>query len=174
MCFCSGILIGDHLVFINGVAVGAGCRLVGETDSPNLGEVYEMLRDDKSYPIGLTFARPSQQESRWGTSSTTEFNVESAETICVTADSFEQLGCVFGADNGDIVVTDSFAVRGPIQCAMHERLNQSIEAVNGQFVPSYATPSIVMNALKRSWSTNGRIEVLFLDDAKQDWVHKVT
>ena len=48
-----GILIGDHLLFINGIPVGAGCKLTGEGSYPELGEIYKMLKDENMYPIGM-------------------------------------------------------------------------------------------------------------------------
>lgn len=89
-----GVFIGDHLIFVNGTPVGAGCRLLGELTSPNLQEVYEMLHNKQNYPIGLTFAREKKelQANRWTTIGSPQFDVESAETICITSDNFEQLG----------------------------------------------------------------------------------
>jgi hypothetical protein len=175
----SGVLIGDHLIFINGQPVGAGCALMGEHQPPELSEIYETLREPSIYPAALTFARPKHLGNRW-TSTNQKFSAEDAETTSVTANSFEQIGCVFESlRNLDIVVSDLFAVPGPIQVAMRPtvehngQLNLSIEAINGQFVPSYASTSIVMNAMKRSWSTNGKVEILFCDDERKSWIHRL-
>lgn len=82
-----GILIGDHLAFINGVPVGAGCRFFGEGHFPELYEVYDMLREPTSYPIGLEGSR-----SRWTKASQPALlQVDSVETIAVAAESF---GCI--------------------------------------------------------------------------------
>jgi hypothetical protein len=177
-----GILIGDHLAFINGVPVGAGCRFFGEGHFPELHEVYDMLREPTSYPIGLTFARPMEGSgSRWTKASqAAPLQVESAETIAVAAERYGELGCIFeNKDGPDIVVTDLFAVPGPVQTQMAPRMDTdgkvhlSIDAVNAQFVPSYATVDIVKNALKRSWVSTGRMEILFCDDARKDWVQSL-
>lgn len=175
-----GILIGDHLVFINGIPVGAGCSLSGGGTAPELSEVYRMLRDENNYPIALTFARPKQSENRWAAQSAGRFSVNAAETHCIAADSYDQLGSVVEGRNGtEVVVTDLFAVPGPFQKAMRPFLDVggkvclTIEEINGQFVPSYATPSIVMNAMKRSWAGNKKLELLFCDDERKRWVHNL-
>jgi len=176
-----GVLIGDHLIFINGLPVGAGCALVGQHKPPELSEVYEMLQSSQNYPAALTFARPKKENAnRWSTTGKSNFSAESAETICVTADSFEQIGCVFeSAWNLDIILTDLFAVPGTLQLAMKRHLGKNetpklaIESINGQFVPSYATESIVMNAINRSWHSDGRVELVFCDDEQKEWVHRL-
>lgn len=178
----SGVLIGDHLVFINGTPVGAGCRFTGDPSSPELREVYDMLRDPASYPIGLTFARPTQgAKSRWSKESTQQFDVESAETTSVAAESFGELGCIFENKNGtsDIVLTDLFAVPGPCQCQMARyldprgRVHLSFDSINGQIVPSYAGVEMVKNALRRSWKDTGRMEIVFCDDERRKWVQSL-
>lgn len=177
-----GILIGDHLIFINGQPVGAGCALMGLHQPPELSEVYQTLRDTSNYPVALTFARPKQQTaSRWTSSSNQKFSADSAETFSITADSFEQLGCVLeNKKNLDIVLSDLFAVPGPIQLAMRPhvdrngKLELSVESINGQFVPSYASTGIIMNAMNRSWKTNGKVEVVFCDDERKQWVRELT
>lgn len=175
-----GVLIGDHLIFINGQAVGAGCLLVGQYQPPELSDVYAILREASNYPAALTFARPKQRTaSRW-IATNEKFAVDEAETICVTCDAFEQIGCVFQSQrNLDITVSDLFAVPGPFQIAMRHHIDRdtmtelAIESINGQFVPSYASTSIVMNAMSRSWSTDKAVEIVFCDDELKDWVHKL-
>lgn len=177
-----GILIGDHLAFINGRPVGAGCRFIGELHFPDLYEVYDILREPASYPIGLTFARPLEASgSRWTKAlHVTPLEVDTIDTIPVAAESFGELGCIFENKNvSDIVVTDLFAVPGPIQTQMaphidtNGKVHLSIDAVNAQFVPSYATVDIVKNALKRSWQSTGGMEILFCDDSRKDWVQSL-
>jgi hypothetical protein len=180
----AGILIGDYLVFINGMPVGAGCRWLGEGKSPTLAEVCDMLRDPLSYPIGLTFARPQQQRTqRWsGGSSDRLFDDTEAQTICVTAESFEDLGLVLStvdvSSNGasDIIVKDLMLVPGAFQKKLKEAtggfgVELSCESVNGEFVPSFATPEMVRAGLNRSWSKDGRVEIRLVDDAKKSWIH---
>ena len=183
-----GVLIGDHLVFVNGISVGAGCRWLGECHAPTLEQVKSMLSDEKSYPIGLTFARPkSIEQTSWtknfvSGSRSDEFGLEAADTICVTAESWEQLGCVVEMRNvADVVVTDLKAVPGPFQGAMNtlkdpetHQLHLSVESVNGQFVPGYATTKMVMGAVERSWKSENRVEILLCDDERKNWVQALT
>ena len=181
-----GVLIGDHLIFINGIPVGAGCKLAGDRYFPELGDVYKILKDVHMYPIALTFARPRQKERLWTASlhggvPAEGFNVESAETICIIASSYGQLGCVFESKRRgrEIILTDLFAISGPFQAAMnrfrdiHGKLHLSVEAINGQFVPSYATTDIVKNAMKRSWSNEGKLTVVFCDDKRKEYIHNL-
>ena len=181
-----GVLIGDHLIFINGIPVGAGCKLAGDRYFPELGDVYKMLKDGQMYPIALTFARPRQKERLWtaslhGSVHAEGFNVDSAETICVIANSYGQLGCVFESKRRgqEIILTDLFAVPGPFQAIMnhcrdiHGKLNLSVEAINGQFVPSYATTDIVKNAMNRSWSNEGKLSIVFCDDKRKEYIHNL-
>jgi len=178
-----GVLIGDHLAFINGSPVGAGCRFTGDPSSPGLREVYDMLRDPDSFPIGLTFARPTRgATNRWSKEAAGLFDIESAETISVAAENFGELGCIFENKNGtsDIVLTDLFAVPGLCQSQMARyldprgRVHLSFESINGQIVPSYAGVDMVKNALKRSWKDTGRMEIVFCDDERKSWVQSLS
>lgn len=172
----SGIFIGDHLAFINGIPVGVACLWLGVPAAPTIDEVMSMIGDEANYPIGLTFARPIKQAgSRW---SSRAFSDDEAETVCVTAESPGRLGCKFGHENGaDIVVTDFLAVPGVFQLAMshckdkHGDIHVSIDSVNGQFVPSYATIDLVRNALKQSWKDSESTVLLLCDDERRDWLH---
>eukprot|EP00540_Astrosyne_radiata_P006689 CAMPEP_0116828838 /NCGR_PEP_ID=MMETSP0418-20121206/3866_1 /TAXON_ID=1158023 /ORGANISM="Astrosyne radiata, Strain 13vi08-1A" /LENGTH=809 /DNA_ID=CAMNT_0004457747 /DNA_START=1 /DNA_END=2430 /DNA_ORIENTATION=+ len=173
-----GILLGDHLVFVNGVPVGAGVTLSEGGTPPELSEVYTMLYDESFYPVALTFARPKQEGSRWGTAQKKISIHEPGDTICVVAQSFEQIGCIFeGTKDMNMTVKDLNAVPGLFQNTMKQwtenKARLAVEEVNGQFVPSYATPSIVMNAMKRSWSSNEKVEVLFCDDARKRWAQSL-
>ena len=171
----SNIFIGDHLVFINGLPVGAACRWLGVPKAPTMQEVMALLRDPLHYPIGLTFARPVKQAgSRWRSG---EFSDSEAETVCVTADGPERIGCQFGADNVySVVVTDFLAVPGVYQRAMHSckddngLIHASIESINDQFVPSYATVDLVKNALNRSWKENKTTVIKLCDDERKNWL----
>jgi len=187
----SGILLGDYLVFVNGVSVGAGCRWLGESSSPARMEVEAMIKDTSKYPIGLTFARPLRDGASnkgWsamiggGPKSTPHIiTMENSETVSVAADAPEQLGLVLETINSsDIVVKDLEAVPGPFQSLAAilkdrytKKLHQSIDAVNGEFVPSFATPQMVMNAMDRSWKSQGTVEVIFCDDEQRRWVQSL-
>jgi hypothetical protein len=178
----SGILLGDQLVFVNGMPVGAGCRWIGEGGvPPSLGDVNAIIQEESNYPIGLTFARPRQRDSSWKSrfSAAEEFSDDEAETVCVTADRYADLGCILDmANTNDIVVTNFFAVPGPFQRALDKykdadthQMHVSIESLNGQFVPSYASKDMVKNALARSWKNEKRVEIWLCDDDRKAWVH---
>jgi len=176
----SRILLGDHLVFINGAPVGAGCRWLGEPSTPSLGNIHIMLQDESSYPMGLTFARPRQKDSTWSShfSAAKQFSDDEAETICVTVERFADLGCVFELLNTDVVVNSFCAVPGAFQDALgrykdstSNRMHASIDWLNGQFVPTYATTHMVLNALTRSWKKDKRVEIWLCDDDRKAWVH---
>lgn len=174
----SGIFIGDHLVFVNGVAIGAGCRWLGVSPAPTLREVHLMLEDESSYPMGLTFARPRQSKERWSSPGREHFlSDDEADTTCVTVESLGQLGCVFQQKNSmDVVVADFEAVPGMFQRSLSDITSQSkgllaLESLNGQFVPSYASKDMVKNAVARSWKGEGRVEMWLSDDQLRAWLH---
>jgi hypothetical protein len=181
-----GILIGDYLVFINGKSVGAGSRWLGEGPPPSLEEVYSILRDPQQYPMGLTFARPRKKEedNKWssflsGSAGDSTFNDDEAETVCVSTERLELLGCVFDSEerNSDVIVSDFYAVPGFFQSKLLHRTSRgghirlAIDSINGQFVPTYASKDMVLNAMKRSWSKEKRVDILFCDDELKAWVH---
>jgi hypothetical protein len=188
-----GILLGDHLVFVNGISVGAGVRWLDEPVAPSMEQVMHMIRDKASYPIGLTFARPKQLQHQSYTSyfvsspKTSDafgdaFGMDAAQTICVTAEKYEQLGCILEmCSNGDIVVNDLTAVSGPFQAMMKNlkdeqsgRFHLSIESVNGQFVPGYASPQLAKSAMDRSWKSENRVELILCDDERKEWIHSLS
>jgi hypothetical protein len=133
--------------------------------------------------MGLTFARPRRQRdgaSRWANPSRGDraFRDDEAETMCVTFDRPSQLGCVFEETRDhDVVVADFRAVPGVFQRALGACLRPkfplSIDAVNGQFVPSYASKEMVRSAIQRSWKSEGRVEVCLCDDTNRRWIHAV-
>lgn len=184
----AGVLLGDYLVFLNGVPVGAGCRWMGERSFPSMAEVEEMLRDKSNYPIGLTFARPRRQNEEqgrdWtatllGATSEKAIQMDDSETICVGADSFEQLGLDLELKNcRDIIVKDLEAIVGPLQLST-QRLRDprndtyshlSVDSVNGEFVPSFATPNLVKSAMERSWKAEKRVEVVYCDNDMRKFI----
>ena len=185
----SGVLIGDHLVFVNGTSVGSGCKWLGEDSTLPMEMVRQMLEDPNSYPIGLTFARPVKNsgQSMWNfggspRSQDNQFTMDSAETICVTAEAYEQVGAILDmrTNHSEIVVTDFEAVPGPFHSIMKKyadrqtgRHHFSIESVNGQFVPGYATTKMVSSAMDRSWKSDNSVELLFCDDERKQWTHSL-
>ena len=175
----SGILIGDHLVFVNGLPVGAGCRWLDDPAPPSLDDITKMLKNESFYPLGLTFARPMKSESRWASPlKQKSFSHNEAETVCVTAQNFEKIGCVFVMEpNGDVVVKDFVETAGVFQESLSVfadddlRLALSIESIDGERIPSYATATMVRNALERSWKSKHRVELVLCDDEKRAWTH---
>ena len=182
----AGVMLGDYLVFVNGISVGAGCRWLGETSAPGMKEVLGMLQDKSNYPIGLTFARPQQDSDEkrgWMGASpkNKEIAMENSETICVTASSYEQLGLILEMQAySDIVVRDLDAVPGPFQALTKtfedrdtHQLHLSVESVNGEFVPGFASTQMVQSAMDRSWKSENQVEVLFCDDERKHWIHSL-
>lgn len=184
-----GIFIGDYLVFVNGKSVGAGSRWLAEGEPPSLEEVYALLRDPAAYPMGLTFARPKKGgdlSKSWSNFNNKkeahQFEDDEAETVAVAIERLELLGCVFDVAEGsaaDVIVTDFYAVPGFFQSTLmpvtgpagNRMIRLAVESINGEFVPSYASKDMVSNAMKRSWSKERRVEVLFCDDELKAWVH---
>ena len=109
------------------------------------------------------------------------FNNENADTVAVSTERLELLGCVFDVVEGtnDVVVTDFYAIPGFFQTSLQQVMNPggrprnaklAIESIDGQFVPSYASKDIVMNAMRRSWAKARHVELLFCDDECKGWV----
>lgn len=176
MAEAGGILIGDQLVFVNGFPVGAGCRWLDTPSIPTIVEVFDMLTNVSFYPIGLTFARPKQHASRWTISAQGLSDVD-VETICITATSHARLGIMLeNTDGSDVVVSDFLAVPGVFQRSLESCKDQSgnvcltIDSINGQFVPSYASADMVRNALGRSWKGEDAIDLVLCDDDLKQWI----
>lgn len=182
-----GVMLGDYLVFVNGVSVGAGCRWMEERSAPSLVEVDEMLRKESNYPMGLTFARPKRQNDQsrdWastllGSAPEQQIQMETSDTICVSAEIYEQLGLELDIKAySDIIVKDLKAIVGPLQLAT-QRLRDpqtdtyshlSMDSINGEFVPSFATPNLVKGAMERSWKSEKRVEVTYCDNDKKNFI----
>lgn len=174
-----GILIGDHIAFINGMPFGAGKRWLGEPRNQSLDELHEVLYNKDFYPMGITFARPkTAATARWTSGGAGDFDDLDADTICITVETPDRLGCIFEMHaNGDIVVKDFIAVPGVFNRSLTKladekgRLHVAIDSVNGQFVPSYATEQMLRNALKRSWNSDQReVQLWLCDDDKRNWI----
>ena len=109
----SGVFIGDHIIYINNIPVGAGCRLSKKPGPRHrLEETLSLIEQLGSYPnpFTVTFARPSQKESRRRNT----FSLDKASTVSVIIDDIEELGCQFtrGSDEDDVVVSNFKSVKG--------------------------------------------------------------
>lgn len=180
MAESGGIMLGDYLVFVNGNPVGAGCRWLGVEHKPILDDVLLMLQEESAYPMGLTFARPRQGSTLWDASFGEPHLLrdDEAETICITSESKERIGCLFDqGESGDITVRDFHGVSGLfhrafIHCIENDlQLPLSVESLNDQVVPSYVTVDIVKSALKRSWNSDGSVTILLCDDHLKHWLY---
>lgn len=180
----AGILLGDHLVFANGEPVGVGCRWMSSPRIPSLAETLSILQSPENYPIALTFARPKQtaapRSPRWGDDGASVFHDSEADTICVTAECFDQLGITLdessSGGSGSIVVGSFLSVPGPFQrslpaTAKHPQYQLALESIDKRVLPSYATPQLVKNALNRSWKTERPTQLLLCDDTMKEWLN---
>eukprot|EP00986_Skeletonema_menzelii_P005010 scaffold1749_cov148-Skeletonema_menzelii.AAC.18 len=177
----NNVFIGDNLVFINGIPVGAGCRLLkGSDPSPKLFEVIDLMKQHS--PLALTFARaqkkPSSTVKSYLTSSPLSLDVESAQTFSIAASDYSQLGLTFttGYNGTDVVVKNISGVEGPFQRRVKEAALQlvgcKLEAINGEFIPTYVTSQLVVNAMCRQWSANNQLELTFCDENHRDKIRK--
>ena len=66
---------------------------------------------------------------------------------------------------------------GAVRCQMKEqvscRTELTVESVDGQAIPSYATANMINNALKRSW-IKGNVEILFCCESQREWVRNLS
>lgn len=162
-----GVFLGDHLIFLNGQPVGTGHELRPDFPFIDLRQVADMLTDESSYPICLTFARP-QSDTRMGT-----FDVEMLDkTVSVVADKKDKLGFTIGIghQSNHFVVKGFKAVVGSFQDTMIDEFGSDkcrglrIYSIDGELIPSYANCDLVTNALKRAWLRSNEMELTFCDD----------
>jgi len=175
------VFIGDNLVFINGIPVGAGCRLLqGSGPSPKLFEVIDMMKQHS--PLALTFARAQTKQAStvksYLTSSPLSLDIESAQTFSIAAPDYSQLGLTFttGYNGTDIVVKTISGVEGPFQRKMKQTalplVGCKLEALDGETIPNYVTSQLVVKAMSRQWSANNRLELTFCDENHRGNVRK--
>jgi hypothetical protein len=163
-----GVFLGDHLIFINGLAVGSGMKLRPGGTNFSLKQVNEMLNDETSYPICLTFARPSSK------SRNAEFDVESLETknMSVVAVSRRQLGFEIGqgSQQNHYIVKKFRPVVGTLQLEIVRNFGEtfstdlSLSSINGEKTPSYVSCDIVLNAIKRAWTKSKELELVLCNE----------
>ncbi len=173
----SNVFIGDNLVFINGIPVGAGCRLLkGSDPSPKLFEVIDMMKELS--PLALTFARAQKKKKSYLTSSPLSLDIESAETFSIPAPDYSQLGLTFttGYNGTDVIVKTISGVEGPFQKKVKQTglslVGCKLEAIDGEAIPNYVTSQLVMNAMGRQWSANNKLELTFCDEKHRDNLRK--
>ncbi|KAL9186078.1 hypothetical protein ACHAXT_005316 [Thalassiosira profunda] len=178
-----GVFIGDNLAFINGIPVGAGCRLLNDgVPSPKLDAVMEMLKTLE--PLALTFARAQANKKTstvksYLTASPLSLDIEAAYTFSIPVPDHSYLGCKFvtGMNGSDFVVKKIGGVQGQFQRQMRASKQPftgcKLESVDGEVVPSYANSQLIVNAMKRRWTSNGRVELTFCNERQRDALHKL-
>ena len=163
----SGVIIGDNLIFMNGVPVGVGTKLRPDSSLLN---VQSFIEDEHAYPMCLHFARQASNGQRQA-----EFDIESEDikTFAVTVLSPKQLGCIikkFGVGQVRYVVQQFHAVSGHFNKTITDALkdskieNFSCYSINDEVLPSYVSCDMVQNALKRAWKS-GKLEILLCDES---------
>lgn len=144
-----------------------------------LEHIDDVIRMLKQYsPLALGFARAQAKQSSmvktYLTSSPLSLDIEAASTFSLVSSDHSRLGCRFvtGMNGTDIVVKDIMGVEGPFQRQMRESkqpfVGCKLESVDGEVVPSYVNSQLIVNAMKRRWAANGRVEIVFCDDRQKD------
>ena len=134
-------------------------------------------------PLALTFARAQAKQTStvktYLTSSPLSLDIESAYTFSIPAADYSHLGCKFvtGMNGVDVVVKDMSGVDGPFQRQMNASkqpfIGCKLESVDGEVVPSYVNSQLIVNAMKRRWAANGRVELTFCNETHRDALCKV-
>lgn len=171
-----GVLLGDHLVFLNGEPVGVGCHWMSTGRGPSLGETNALLQSPQSFPIALTFARPKVNASspRWGTGEL--FSDSDAKTICVTAESYDQLGMTLEShpSGSGIVVENFLPVAGIFQRTISSKVDVRqrpiLESVNQRVLPPSSNVQHVKSAIERSWKVNRSVHVRLSNSPLKEWL----
>jgi len=164
----SGVFIGDHIIYINNIPVGAGCRLSKKPGPRHrLEETLALLEQLGSYPnpFTITFARPNQKDNR----RRNMFSLETATTTSVIIDDIEEIGCEFtrGSNDDDVVVSNFKSVKGPIRRTIgnnNKWIGMAFESVDGQLVPSFANGKMVLSAINRSLNEKNKVEIMLCED----------
>ncbi len=134
-------------------------------------------------PLTLNFARAQAKKTSsvksYLTSSPLSFDIEAATTFSLVASDYSHLGCRFvpGMNGSDIVVKDVMGVEGTFQRHMRESkqplVGCKLESVDGEIVPSYVNPQLMVNAMNRRWAANGRVELVFCDEKQKDAIQEM-
>ncbi|KAL3801633.1 hypothetical protein HJC23_013138 [Cyclotella cryptica] len=174
------VFIGDNLVFINGIPVGAGCKLTDGTNAqcPSLDVVIDMLK--RHSPLALTFARANtEQRMSYLKSSSLSFNIEAANTFSIEATDYDHIGCTFavGHNGTDIVVKSISGVQGLFQRQMmrakYPLVGCALESVDDEIVPSYVNPQLMVSSISRRWMGNGRVKLTFCNLKQRNDLQKM-
>ena len=160
----SGVFIGDRLIAINDMDISVDGEIGANDYEDRLARVSMMIHASSSYPLTFHFSRPTGKST--GTS-TCDFH-----TFSVTVFHEEDIGCKFGCleQYSDCIAVESFFdVKGPIQKLIRSKCNDDslllrIDAVDGQVAPSYVTPGMMLSVLQRRWESNGKVELVLLDE----------
>lgn len=175
----SGVIIGDNLIFINGMPVGAGTKMRSDCPQLDMPAIQQILSDQKSYPICLHFARQASTGRK-----KVELDVESDEmkTFAVVASSQAQLGCSIakiGVQPVKFVVHKFNAVPGYFKTMIaatiraHDIKELAFYSINGEVLPSYVSCDMVMSAMKRGWKS-GHLEIVFCNEKIKHQLTKVS
>jgi len=185
-----GVLIGDHLVAVNGVPVGAALlskRTAGIASNQYIDKILERLKDQDEYPMTLTFARPNTGSTpgRYRKDGPT-ISLQNSKKFNVQVDNYAHMGCKFGPSPStvynEVIVASFNAVKGPAHLKMlllegtqkggdrSAFLGMSVEAIDGVSIPSYIDSGVLAGTLKRSWEANGSLNLLFSDDDRKEWL----
>jgi hypothetical protein len=46
----------------------------------------------------------------------------------------------------------------------------SIESIDGQVIPSYASCEVVLNAMQQNWKKNEKLELILCDNVHRRWL----
>ena len=141
------VFVGDNLMFVNGIPVGAGCKLADgrKAKCPPLGAFYHLLHFSYHYhqlnaaftihllaavidmlkrlsPLALTFARADTEKKNGRLrSSPLSLNIDAITTFSIEATDYDHIGCTFvnGHNGTDIVVRSINGVEGSFQRQMN-------------------------------------------------------
>ena len=150
-----GAFIGDELLFINGNPI-RGCSI----------EKLRSILKGKEYPMGLTFTRQTKSFEK--------------HTINVMVSAHEQLGCRFKRNNeqNKFVVSEFEAVPGFFQNEVKAKYDNihgmTIQLIQGEQLPSYASSDMIHNAMKRGWKRDKKLEIVLCNEQILSWISSLS
>ncbi len=172
----SGVIIGDQMIFLNGMRIGIGTKIGADASLLN---VQSMLEDAHAYPMCLHFARQVSDGQRQ--QSDIDIESEDIKTFSVTVLNPNQLGCrikKLGLGQVKYVVQQFYAVVGHFNKTITTALGSKVEnfsfySINEEVLPSYVSCDMVQNALRRAWK-NGKLEMVFCDENVKQHLAEIT